>query len=312
MLEHGKVDRKSAGRALVCAGVAFASMLRVDVAEAADDPLCTSFFGGTKGWLRSDANRDLYNGVAWLLAGGIVSEAGQPTRRWSAVNDFDDQARDALRIDSIRGRRRADRASDAFIGVSMVGLPLASIAAHQWRTGDCEESWDMVTDYAESFGLALLASESLKLVSGRRRPFTQECGPDPPPDATCFGRDRNSSFVSGHATLVATGAGVTCAFSVKRRAWGESTMARAAPCGAGVGLALATGGLRVAADRHWLTDVLGGFAIGAAIGWFDTWGPFDLLRYEGPLDASGRPERFGFIVPGIVEGGPGLRAAFVF
>lgn len=281
-------------------------------AQARADPFCDSFYGGFDGWVRSDANRDLYNGVAFALIGGGVSLAGNPNQRWSAVNALDGNARSDLRLQKPGARRRADLASDVTLVSSLAVLPVLSIVVQQARTGDCEESWDMATDFVEAFGLSLMFSESIKLAAGRARPFTRECGPGAPSDASCRGGDRYRSFVSGHATLAATGAGVTCAYSVKRRAWGTSRFARAVPCGVGMTLALATGGLRVTADRHWLTDVIAGFAIGGAVGWFDTWGPFDLLRYESAPGPDGTPERFGFVMPAVVEGGPGIRGAFVF
>ncbi|MEM9174728.1 MAG: phosphatase PAP2 family protein [Myxococcota bacterium] len=280
--------------------------------QALAKPLCTSFYGGFDGWLRSDANRDLYNGIAFAAIGGAVSLGGNSGQRWSAVNSLDGNARSDLRLKKPGARRRADLASDITLVSSLAVLPVLSITAQQVRTGDCEESWDMATDFVEAFGLSLMLSESIKLASGRARPFTRECGPGAPSDASCRGSDRFRSFVSGHATLAATGAGLTCAWSVKRQAWGKSRLARAVPCGVGMTLALATGTLRVTADRHWLTDVIAGLAIGGTVGWFDTWGPFDLLRYESAPGPNGTPARFGFVMPAVVEGGPGIRAAFVF
>ncbi|MCR9093136.1 MAG: phosphatase PAP2 family protein [bacterium] len=294
--------------------LALAALLVAVLASSAAlaEPFCDSFYGGFDGWVRSDANRDLYNGVAFALIGGAVSLGGDAGQRWSAVNSLDENARSDFRLEKPGDRRRADVASDVTLASSLAVLPVLSIGVQQWRTGDCEESWDMATDLVEAFGLSLMISESIKLASGRLRPFNRECGPDGGSDETCPGGDRFRSFVSGHATLAATGAGLTCAWSVKRRAWGSTRLARAMPCAVGSTLALATASLRVNADRHWLTDVLAGLAIGGTVGWFDTWGPFDLLRYESAPGPDGEPEAFGFVLPSIVEGGPGIRAAFVF
>lgn len=275
-------------------------------------PLCETRFADVGEWARSDANLDLYNGIAFLTAGGVLSEFGQPNVRWTAVNSFDDAARSALRLDTSSARRRADFASDVTLTTGIAVLPLASIGAHWFSTRDCVEAWDMATDFVESFGLSLLVSETLKLASGRSRPFRTDCRrSQPPSDAACGGNDRNRSFVSGHATLSATGAGVTCAYSLKRRAWGEGPMARAVPCGLGIGLALTTGLLRSSADRHWLTDVLGGMVVGGTIGWFDTWGPFDWLRFES-RDAEGRIEKLGLLLPANIDGRAGFRFSLVY
>lgn len=303
-------------RGTVCLAVLvlfLVGLASASVAHGRDASGCRLVSDDDGHWLTAEANLDLYNGILFAGGGGAVSLMGNPNRRWSARNAFDMDTRHAFRLAKPGSRRRADLASDVTLVASLAVLPALSIGVQQWRTGDCAESWDMATDFVESFGLVLLVSESIKLASGRERPFATQCGPDAPSDAACRGGDRFRSFISGHATLAATGAGLTCAWSVRRKVWGESFMARAAPCGAGVTLALATGSLRVAADRHWMTDVLAGFVIGSAVGYFDTWGPFDLLRFgDAERSATGRPARFGFVLPGLVEGAPGVRALFVF
>lgn len=271
---------------------------------------CRAFF--ESGWARSEAAVDLYNGLAFLGVGAAVSLGGEAERRWSAVNGLDDETRSLFRLDSSSVRRRADLASDVTLGISIAALPFASTVAQHWRTGDCAESFDMFTDAVESFGLAILLSESIKLASGRARPFVRECGPGAPSDASCRGDDRYRSFVSGHATLAATGAGLTCAFSVKRKAWGEGFWERAAPCTVGVGLALSTGALRLSADRHWLTDVLAGLAIGGTVGWFDTWGPFDGWLFETEWSEAGTISSYRYALPALVDGRPGLRVGWSF
>lgn len=267
---------------------------------------------GALGDPRSAANLDLYNGVLFLGAAAALDFGVEVDGRWSAVNSLDDGARSAFRLDTPSARGRADRASDATLGVGFFGLPLASILAQQMRTGDCAESWDMTTDVVESFGLALMLSETIKQVSGRARPFVRGCGLSPPSDSQCRGSDRFESFVSGHATLAATGAGLTCAFSLKRRAFGDTLLARAAPCTAGVGLALTTGGLRLSADRHWLTDILAGLALGGTIGWFDTWGPFDGLLVKTEIDPELGLRSARYLLPASVEGRPGIRFGWIF
>lgn len=302
-------------RRLVTLGIAAAVLFGsgAALADGRDRSGGCRLLGDDPNGLAADANLDLYNGLFFAAVGAGVSFGGEPAQQWSNVNNFDDEARGALRGSTAGSRRRADLASDLTLVASLGLMPTLSIGVQYARTGDCAESWDMATDLAESFGLALALTESIKLASGRERPFAKFCGPSAPSDASCRGGDRFRSFVSGHAAFAATGAGLTCAWSVRRRAWGDGLAARAAPCGLGMGLALATAGLRVNADRHWMTDVIAGFAIGSAVGWFDTWGPFDLLRFgEDDRGGSGRPAFFGFVVPGVVEGAPGVRGAFVF
>lgn len=274
-------------------------------------PFCSRAPRLEKATLRSAANIDLYHGLLYFTIAGGLTSLEKPSQRWSAVNSFDSKSQNLFRIESLDGRRNADRASDLTLATSIAILPIASIAAQQWRTGDCAESWDMATDLVESFGLALMFSEITKLAGGRARPFVRGCGPDAPTDSSCGQNDRFRSFVSGHATLASTGAGVTCAFSIKREAWGSSLAARALPCGFGVAAAAATGALRISANRHWMTDVLAGFVIGGTIGWFDTWGPLEWLAHE-ERDADGRLESFGALLPASIEGRPGFRFTLVY
>ena len=283
-----------------------------DASEPWRNPLrCDRSFESGTDWLQSDASLDLYNGIAYLGIAGPLSLAGEAFQRWSAVNELDGNTRSALRLDTVGARRDADLASDAMLGISLAALPAFSILAHQSRTGDCIESYDMLTDFVESLGLTLLITESVKLASGRARPFTRACGPGPPRDASCSGDDPFRSFISGHASLAATGAGLTCAFSIKREAWGSSRAARAMPCGLGIATALAAGTLRIASDRHWLTDVAIGLLVGGSIGYFDTWGPFDWMKFER-RDAQGRTAMRGVLMPSRIEGGYGARLVMVF
>ncbi len=285
--------------------------LREGVEPALDRRFCRRGFEDLSALARSEASLDLYNGILFAGLAGGLSFGVETDARWSGVNDFDDDLRDGLGFESQRNRNLADRASDAVLGFTIVGMPLASITAELFNTRDCVEAWDMLTDMVESMGLALALTESLKVATGRARPFERQCGRIDSPNLDCSGDDRFKSFVSGHASVAGTGAGLTCAFSIRRKVWGRSMLAKALPCGLGVAGALATGSLRIAAERHWATDVLTGLAAGAVIGFFDTWGPFDLLRFE-TRDASGRIERSGFLVPTSHEGRIGFRFSMVF
>lgn len=69
------------------------------------------------------------------------------------------------------------------------------------------------------------------------------------------GSDRES-FYSGHTSTAAVFAGAVCLEH------------QAIPCALGIGAALGVGYLRVAANRHWLTDVSVGFGVGFSAGRF--------------------------------------------
>ena len=197
------------------------------------------------------------------------------------------------------------------MALSVGVLPMAAMGAQYFRTHDCVETWDMFGDAFESISLALFVTEAIKVASGRERPFGDRCGDAPPRDARCGGGDRNLSFVGGHSTLAAAGAGISCRFALERKAFGPSPAARIAPCALGIAAALTAGTLRIAADRHWGSDVLVGFGIGALAGYFDTWGPFDWLRLE-KRDAGGKLEASGRVLPFAREGRLGAQWTMVY
>jgi len=191
--------------------------------------------------LKSESSVNFYHGLAYIGATAGIRFGADPGSRWSSRNSFDTGIRDGLRLSSASQRKDADLISDLTLALSIGVLPSLTIGVKFSRTQDCVETWDMFADAMESIGLTLFATELVK--------------------------------------LVAAGAGLTWSFAVKRDAWGTSSTARAAPCALGVAAALATGLLRISADRHWGSDVLAGFGIGALVGYFDTWGPLDLLKF---------------------------------
>jgi hypothetical protein len=259
-----------------------------------------------------DSALNAANGMAYFGGALGVELGASPRRRSSGTNGFDDALREGLRGGSLKLRERARRASDATLAVGIGVLPFASIGAQYFRTHDCLETWDMTADWLESFGLTLFLTQASKMIVGRERPYTQDCtSPNPPDDAECNSDDRYLSFPSGHASQTAAGAGLTCAFSLNRHAWGSSLSARYTPCVLGVTTAVASGVLRITADRHWATDVLTGFAIGGIVGYFDTWGPFDLLRFR-TRDDGGRISSTGMVLPFSHEGRLGAQLVMVF
>jgi membrane-associated phospholipid phosphatase len=95
-------------------------------------------------------------------------------------------------------------------------------------------------------------NQAVKFLAPRERPFVLDN-----PEAQ--GNDRYGSFFSNHTSAVTAMASATT----------HIAMARGASAWFGIplfGFALFVGYLRIAADRHFLTDVLAGAAFGAAAG----------------------------------------------
>jgi membrane-associated phospholipid phosphatase len=116
--------------------------------------------------------------------------------------------------------------------------------------------WDLLL-VAEATLVTAAVNQTVKLLVGRQRPFVGRqdgAGRLPHPDD-------NLSFYSGHTAVT---------FSLVASAWTVGRM-RGDPMAqgaawVGVPLAVATGYLRMAADKHYLSDVLVGALMGTATG----------------------------------------------
>lgn len=110
--------------------------------------------------------------------------------------------------------------------------------------------------------LATVVGKLSKIAFARKRPYghfrTDQAGPQDP--------DENESFVSGHTTL---GFSLAVAGGTVASIRGYRT----APWVWGIGLtaAAASGYFRMAADKHYTTDILAGAALGGAIGFAVPW-----------------------------------------
>jgi membrane-associated phospholipid phosphatase len=96
----------------------------------------------------------------------------------------------------------------------------------------------------------------IKVAAGRQRPYVESLDPSAPRTP-----DDNASFVSGHSALgfsITASAGLICHW---RHYWTEPYV-----WATGIALSLSTEYLRMAADKHYLTDVVAGGAVGIAAG----------------------------------------------
>ncbi len=210
--------------------------------------------------LRHDAAADgALAAGGWLLylSSELAKEHLAPSRcRFCGTNALDAGARDLLVWDDGDGARHA---SNLF---AFALLP-AGMAAHQLLAargeGDVEAGFVDVLLVAEAAALAMDLNQLVKFAVGRQRPFVRygtapeaERRPDP---------DDNLSFYSGHTTF-------TFALAAAAGTVSDLRGYDSAPWvwGVGLGLAATTGYFRIAADRHYLTDVLVGAAVGTAVG----------------------------------------------
>lgn len=164
--------------------------------------------------------------------------------RWCAPPAFDVTVRDSL---VWHDRDTPGTASGL---VAYVALP--ALSAGLVALGSHDRIDDLIT-LVEAGALTDLVAQSLKFTVARQRPRVRFGASD--------GDDDNLSFVSAHTAFafgIVTSAGVIAhrrGSASERYIWAI-----------GLPLAAATGYLRMAADEHWLSDVIGGAAVGVAVG----------------------------------------------
>jgi membrane-associated phospholipid phosphatase len=210
-------------------------------------------------WYRS---RERVAHVAITAAGGIFyistttffkTELAPATCDWCQAPSFDVRVRNALVWDTPSDADVISGAAGLFM------LPLAMLALDgvpALRAGpDYASLIDSTLPIVESEVAALVLTNVAKLSVGRQRPYAH-FAPGVP-----FSLEDNLSFFSGHTSFAfatAVSAGVVAharGYSYEPYIWAG-----------GLTIAAFTGYLRIAADKHYLSDVLVGAAVGTGVG----------------------------------------------
>lgn len=201
----------------------------------------------------------------------VTVGAGLAALALPALIDAPERARwdSALPLDGWAGVLGARSAEGVYAAAAASDLTLSALVAVSPLTfagpSGGQARWQAVQSYA----LTGLLTTGIKAAAGRARPYVSQCR-DNPLGQDCFSPERHASFVSGHAAFAFTAAGLMC------------SQRRDALCPVGVGLASATALLRVRAQRHHLSDVLAG----AALGWVSG---HALPRWRGRRVTEGAP-----------------------
>ncbi len=193
----------------------------------------------------------LGGGALWIASVALGSVLDPSSCRWCATNPVDAGARRALLWpDADLAGQLSDATGFVLSPAAAYGLG-ASAAFHAHASSNFALDALLIT---EATVLALDLDEATKLLTARSRPYVRaDGGPRDPDDLM--------SFFSGHATeTFALAASSGTVAMLRGYAWAP------APWIAGGILAVTTGYLRIAADRHWLTDVLVGMIAGTCVG----------------------------------------------
>jgi membrane-associated phospholipid phosphatase len=199
----------------------------------------------------------LVGGALWLASVALQPEIAPSRCSWCLAGGMDGSVRNALLW---RNPGVADDISNvgAFVLVPAATFGLdAAAAVHDHASRGFSVDALLVL---EATVLALDANQITKLLVARERPYVHARSPDQklprlPTD------DDNVSFFSGHTTeTFALAAATGTVATMRGYRWAP------VPWIVGGSLAAGTGYLRIAADRHWLTDVLVGVLVGVGIG----------------------------------------------
>lgn len=173
--------------------------------------------------------------------------------------------------------------------------------------GIAHEAWDVAWQVGwmdlESFSIiasSLWVPHYLGL--GRERPGFSTCG-----DPDHYGEDctrdhiRYRSFYAGHAAVAMAAAGQTCSHHFFLPIYGGGA-GDAFACGAMIAVGALTGVARAVPGKHWPSDVLLGWGIGAASGWLVPLG----LHYGFTRDPDRNDLRRVRLTPVMYGEHPGL------
>ncbi len=222
-------------------------------------------------------------GVA--ITGWVASELLKPALTSGACRwcDRDGQGMDTLNAVD-RQVRTTLRWQDTGLAntLSNVGgfaiVPAVTLGSLAWASQQDGQGGQWLEDaliVAQATAIAADVNQITKFSLARERPFVHVLAPDRK-GLTDQPADNNLSFYSGHTSLV---------FSLAVSSGTVATLRgyRAAPWVwlAGLSLAASTGWLRMAADKHYFSDVMTGAVVGSALGWALPWA-FHRPRDGGP------------------------------
>ncbi len=216
---------------------------------------------------------------------------------WRGGILFDESVREGMVAESRSGRDRAAILSDIltlapqFIAaVDTVVVPLV------FDSGNFDVAVQMALIDIQAIASIGLLSRSGHRFIARERPDVSPCTTDREYHGLCLG-GRYASFPSGHTASAFGGAGLVCAHHAHLPLYGGGAP-DAVICVAAVGLAGTASMLRVTSDRHYISDVIVGAGLGAALGFVVPY----FVHYRKPSATNAERTQVGWTLePSVSE-----------
>lgn len=206
--------------------------------------------------LKLDGAITAINAAGFIGTTLLEKQLAPDSCHWCSVNAFDDWGHRHIPW-SNTGAANTSSNITLLALAPIVTYGLDALAAH--HSGALRDFPVDALIITEATSIAAMFTQIIKFSSGRERPSVHYLSP-----AERAGRsasDDNLSFYSNHTSI---------AFALAVSSGTVATMRgyKLAPLiwGAGLTVAATTGYLRVAADKHYLTDVIAGAVMGSAFG----------------------------------------------
>jgi hypothetical protein len=205
------------------------------------------------------------------------------TNPWRRTNPVDEWGRRTLGVADYESGQWARDASDLLLSVNLAFPFLVdSLIVGYWYRRSPEVATETALISLEAMAVATFLQGTTSALMQRERPYGRDCGKGIPgelPDCT-DDASRYRSFFSGHTSMSFAAAAVTCTHHARFDLFGGA--ADGATCGVALGSATAVALLRVAARKHYLSDVGVGAVVGLASGFLVP----ELLHYGGSDDGE--------------------------
>jgi membrane-associated phospholipid phosphatase len=185
------------------------------------------------------------------------------TPLWTSRLPLDEETRSALHGRSAKARHSADLVSDVlWYTPQLWPLVDATLVPTLGDNNNTDVAWELTFMYLETMFTALSLASIGQRFAGRARPDYQYC--ESPDKEGC--QANHASFPSGHTAGAMAGAALVCQSHGHLPLYGPAWLDSAA-CGTAVTLAAGAGVTRIVADRHYLSDVIVGGALGFGVGY---------------------------------------------